>query len=355
MENPKKGKDYIEEFLKFFPLNEKGNYKWNIISIGKNDEKIVFCGKKPDDNIYVKQLLIEEIDKYKNKSKIIYKETYLNFALKNKTYFSKCHKIMISDDEKYLFLVFKNNSVPLKDLIESKKFDYKSQKDLIKWIIYQIAFGLYTLHSNNIIHHDIKPSNILIDEEGQILICDLGSSIFIGEDSYECTLPYASPEFLLGNSKMNEKYDMWSLGVVLLELYSKNNYIFGEKDIKSPYKQLNYIFSKLGINYNDYSSPSEFLRIKLKNNENITFNIDQNILTQVEDEDAKDLIKKLLSLNPKDRPTAKEVLSSDYLRPFELLDSLEIELIKYPEDYKKILENSIEQNNYIEFLKKLLY
>ena len=355
MENLKRGQDYIKEFLNNFPLNEKGNYKWDIISIGKNGEKIVFRGKNDDENIYVKQLLIKDIIENKNKSKIIYKEAYFNFALKNKTYFSKCHKIMLSVDEKYLFLAFKNNSIPLKDLIESKVFDYKSQQNLIKWIIYQITFGLYTLHSNNIIHHDIKPSNILIDEEGQILICDLGSSLFIGEDSYEYTLPYASPELLLENYKMNEKYDMWSLGVVILELYSKENNIFGEKDIKSPYKQLNYIFSKLGINYEDCSSPSEFFKKKLNKNENIIFNINQNILEQVEDNDAKDLIKKLLSLNPKYRPTAKEVLNSEYLKPFESLDSLDIESIEYPEDYEKLLKNSIDQKNYIEFLKKLLY
>jgi serine/threonine protein kinase len=138
---------------------------------------------------------------------------------------------LFSKNEEFLFLIFKdNNTISLKRLINSKEKDYlNNNPNLIKWIIYQIAFGLYTLHSNNIIHHDIKPSNILIDEEGQILICDLGSSLFIGEDSYEYTLPYASPELLLENYKMNEKYDMWSLGVVILELYSKENNIFGEK------------------------------------------------------------------------------------------------------------------------------
>ena len=166
--------DFIKSFLDNFPPN----YGWKIISIGKNMEKYIYYGiNENNEEIYVKQINISDKNK---KDKIIYKEAYMNYSLKNINYFSHCHKIKLSKDEKYLFLVFKNASVILNDLIDSRIFDYKSQKDLIKWIIYQITFGLYTLHSSKIIHHDLKPSNILIDQKGNISIFDFGSAIFIG-------------------------------------------------------------------------------------------------------------------------------------------------------------------------------
>ena len=131
------------------------------------------------------------------------------------------------------YLVISHLYIPINLLIKSKL--YLENAELIKWIIYQIAFGLYTIHSNNIIHHDIKPSNILIDSKSRISICDFGSALIKDEDTYEYSLSYASPEFLIkslkkANDKIDQKYDMWSLGIVILELiledsafHNKNN------------------------------------------------------------------------------------------------------------------------------------
>lgn len=49
--------------------------------------------------------------------------------------------------------------------------------DLVKDYGLQLAKGIHYLHKNNIIHHDIKPENILITNNNQLKICDFGLAV----------------------------------------------------------------------------------------------------------------------------------------------------------------------------------
>ena len=87
-------------------------------------------------------------------------------------------------DSAYLF--FENMPSNLERLITSN-FDYM-QKDpkIVPWIIYQILKGLFYIHNSNIIHRNLKPANILLDENCQVKICGFGNSVY--SDSFENTL-----------------------------------------------------------------------------------------------------------------------------------------------------------------------
>ena len=88
-----------------------------------------------------------------------------------------------------------------------------SEWQAIEWII-QIADALAYAHSQEIIHQDIKPANILIDKNGKALLADFGinrSALSTG------TLRYMSPEQLNGIA-CDGRTDIYSLGVVLHEL-----------------------------------------------------------------------------------------------------------------------------------------
>jgi serine/threonine protein kinase len=88
----------------------------------------------------------------------------------------------------------------------------------------QILLALAHCHRRRIVHCDLKPQNVLMDQEGVVRVADWGFSQIIrgyGMLSRQCgTVEYAAPE-LFNCSSFNEKVDIWSLGVVAYLLISK--------------------------------------------------------------------------------------------------------------------------------------
>jgi serine/threonine protein kinase/Flp pilus assembly protein TadD len=92
----------------------------------------------------------------------------------------------------------------------------------------QLCEGLQAAHDKRITHRDIKPSNILIDSHGRARIVDFGLASVIGKDqltktgSTLGTIGYMSPEQVHGQ-EIDHRSDLFSLGVVLYELITKQN------------------------------------------------------------------------------------------------------------------------------------
>ena len=123
--------------------------------------------------------------------------------------------------------------------------DYKNRDELInesiiKSIILQICEGLKDLHDNKIIHRDLTPDNIFIDKNNKIKIGDFGvSKIMTTFNNYAKTqigkLNYLAPEILKGKD-YNNKVDIYSLGCIIYELFTLNEYyadkVIDEKECK---------------------------------------------------------------------------------------------------------------------------
>jgi serine/threonine protein kinase len=86
--------------------------------------------------------------------------------------------------------------------------------------IKQIAQGVDHAHKNKIIHRDLRPSNIMISEEGTAKITDFGTSAWLNNIPYASTRigspPYMAPEQFLG--KASYQSDVYSLGCIFYEL-----------------------------------------------------------------------------------------------------------------------------------------
>ena len=76
------------------------------------------------------------------------------------------------------------------------------------------------IHKNKIIHKDLKPEKILLDEDMYVKICDLGiAKLYNATNSTKTTgigtLKFMAPEILNGSTKYSEKVDVYSFGVLL--------------------------------------------------------------------------------------------------------------------------------------------
>ncbi len=100
----------------------------------------------------------------------------------------------------------------------------------------EIARALGCAHSHDIVHRDVKPQNVLIDEEGSAKVTDFGIARSLRDDGLTAdgrvlgTTDYVSPEQALGHD-VNGQSDIYSLGVVLYEMLTGDVPFHGENQI----------------------------------------------------------------------------------------------------------------------------
>lgn len=178
----------------------------------------------------------------------------------------------------------------------------------IKSISYQILQGFDYCHSRGVIHRDIKPMNILISNSGLVKICDFGlARAFcppVRAWTHEVvTLWYRAPEILLGATLYGLPIDVWSIALVIIELYSKSPLWPGESEIDQLFK----IFQKFGTP-NEMSWPGV---TQLRDwNESFPLWPKASIKSFVPKICflGSDLIERMMNLNPSQRLTTTEAL-----------------------------------------------
>ena len=293
-----------------------------------------------------------EKSKIEKKNNLFYKTIYLNQSswtyktvfrqlrlfkvIENKSVYLiqlKEMKYIRNNNKSEVCFIFQDEGLDLYSLINSSVFDYREQKNLIKWIIFQILKGLETLHSLNIIHRNIIPQHILISKKGEIKIIGFGKSIndieskFM-EDKIVGDLNYMAPECLIIQT-YNNKIDIFAVGILFLELYYKKvNILNSNKDnpndnySKGLFKQIKYLseFFKIPFNFNfdDDIKLKEELAVWILDTkfENSKF---EEILNDIPDigQSGLELLKRLLEFNPKKRISAKEALKMEYFSEFQ--------------------------------------
>lgn len=117
----------------------------------------------------------------------------------------------------------------------------------IKTIMKQLLSAVAHCHSNWILHRDLKTSNLLMNNRGQIKVADFGLARKFGDPLGQMTqlvvtLWYRAPELLLGEKDYTTAIDMWSVGCIFAELIQRDPLFPGRGEID----QLSKIFALLG-------------------------------------------------------------------------------------------------------------
>ena len=133
------------------------------------------------------------------------------------------------------------------ELFEILEDDQCLPEEEVRAIARQLVKALHYLHSNRIIHRDMKPQNILIGARKVVKLCDFGfaramSSNTMVLTSIKGTPLYMAPE-LVQEQPYNHTVDLWSLGVILYELfvgqppfYTNSIYSLIQKIVRDPLK-----------------------------------------------------------------------------------------------------------------------
>jgi len=100
----------------------------------------------------------------------------------------------------------------------------------------EIARGLQAAHERQIVHRDVKPQNVLLDEDGAARVTDFGIARQLNDESLTAdgrvlgTTDYVSPEQALGHD-VTPQSDLYSLGVVLFEMLTGDVPFHGENQV----------------------------------------------------------------------------------------------------------------------------
>lgn len=222
----------------------------------------------------------------------------------------KIEEIVTSESEKEASIYIIMEYIPHELRYLNKHLGIKFSIPQIKCIIYQLLCGLAELHKRYIIHRDMKTSNILYDHNGFIKICDFGLARHYHEEPKDysgnvVTLWYRSPELLFGTSKYSCEIDIWSLGIIMAELMLNDVPFKGDSEIA----MIDKIIKAFGTpDKFEWPEFQEILRkrnlfLQARKSDNILFNKLKEIGLS---EDGLDLLKKMLSYNPKIRISADD-------------------------------------------------
>ncbi len=188
--------------------------------------------------------------------------------------------------------------------------------DIKAWLG-MLTRAIWFCHENFVLHRDIKPNNLLIAADGEVKLADFGlarsfSDPYRPMTSNVITRWYRPPELLFGAQHYSGAVDVWSVGLVLAELVIRTPYIAGNSEIH----QIQLICQAVGTpteeNWPGVSKLPEYtvnkVAVPLRGRDHYM------TLFGTLGSEGVDLLMKTLSLDPKKRITARDMLKHDWWR-----------------------------------------
>jgi cell division cycle 2-like protein len=219
-----------------------------------------------------------------------------------------------------IFIVLEFVEHDLKSVLEDMPEPFLASE--VKTLLQQLVSGVAYLHDQWILHRDIKTSNLLLNNRGQLKIADFGMARYVGDPppanltQLVVTLWYRAPELLLGAQTYGRAVDMWSVGCVLGEMLTREPLLQGRNEVD----QVARIFELCGLPSED-SWPgfrrlphARSLRIPPSSGQGAKTGSAVRAKFPLLTTAGVALLNGLLALDPEKRPSAKAVLDHDFFK-----------------------------------------
>lgn len=189
-----------------------------------------------------------------------------------------------------------------------------------KTLMQQICSATEYLHSNWIMHRDLKTSNLLLNNRGEIKLADFGMARYTSSPPPKVTqlvvtLWYRAPELLLGAEEYGFEIDVWSIGCIFAELLTREPVFQGKNEVG----QLSAIFNLLGTptreSWPEFRSlpNAKALHPLLSNSQSSKSNLTASKFPYLTKAGLR-LLLSTLSLDPNGRPSASQILQHPYFK-----------------------------------------
>ncbi|KAH8909934.1 kinase-like protein [Coniochaeta sp. PMI_546] len=232
-------------------------------------------------------------------------------------------EVVVGEDTRKIeniFLALEFVEHDLKSILEDMPEPFLASE--IKTLLLQLASGVSYLHDHWILHRDLKTSNLLLNNRGNLKIADFGMARYVGDPppakltQLVVTLWYRAPELLLGASRYGPAIDMWSVGCIFGELLTREPLLQGTNEVD----ELTKIFNLCGVP-SDETWPgfrrlpnARSLRLPSAKFEPGVDRSRVRTLFPLLTTAGVALLNGLLSLDPDKRPSAKDMLAHEYFR-----------------------------------------
>ncbi|CAG5097966.1 Oidioi.mRNA.OKI2018_I69.XSR.g15311.t1.cds [Oikopleura dioica] len=238
----------------------------------------------------------------------------------------KLLNVVAAKNDKDIYLVFEYMETDLHAVIRKGGILQDAHQ---RYIMAQLMRATAFLHSGNVIHRDHKPSNVLLDSDCAVKICDFGLARSLssipkrgqGDDTsvpalteYVATRWYRAPEILLSSPHYTKGVDMWSLGCILAEMLLGKPLFPGDSTFDQIEKIIRVIPQPSRLDIDVIGSQYALSVVeRAQRKQRVTL---EQILPKDSPKDGIDLIKQLLVFNPEKRPSAESCLSHPYVARF---------------------------------------